>query len=47
VKYATNTWPKEYKDRFLRYFDELKWLYCELYENRIDWQAERKKSELV
>ena len=27
---------KEYKDRFSKYYDELKWLYCELYENQQD-----------
>lgn len=25
-----------YSERFARYYDELKWLYCELYENRLD-----------
>ena len=31
--------PKEdfiYQQRFSRYYDELKWLYCELYENSKD-----------
>ncbi len=27
---------KEYKDRFLKHYDELKWLYCELYGNQQD-----------
>ena len=26
---------REYKARFDKYYDELKWLYCELYENRM------------
>ena len=25
---------KEYQKRFDRYYDELKWLYCELYKNQ-------------
>ena len=25
-----------YRDRFFKHYDELKWLYCELYENRED-----------
>ena len=27
---------KKYLERFEKYYDELKWLYCELYENRMD-----------
>lgn len=27
---------KEFQDRLSRYYDELKWLYCELYENQMD-----------
>lgn len=27
---------KEYKNRFLKHYDELKWLYCEIYENQQD-----------
>ncbi len=27
---------KEYKDRFLKHYDELKWLCCELYGNQQD-----------
>lgn len=27
---------KEYEKRFNRYYDELKWLYCELYENQAE-----------
>ncbi len=30
-------WKKEFRERFSRYEDELKWLYCELYHN--DGQA--------
>ncbi len=33
------TWEqdtKEFEDRLSRYYDELKWLYCELYENSLD-----------
>lgn len=26
-------YTKEYQERFLKYYDELKWLYCELYQN--------------
>ena len=26
---------KEYEDRFLKHYDELKWLYCELYQNNM------------
>ena len=26
----------EFKQRLNKYYDELKWLYCELYENRVD-----------
>ena len=26
-------WEAEFKDRLLHYYDELKWLYCELYNN--------------
>ena len=44
---------KEFDQRFARHYDELKWLYCELYENRMDafeelcdqlwyWYSERK-----
>ncbi len=29
-------YAEEYRDRFLKHYDELKWLYCELYENRRD-----------
>ena len=29
-------YAEEYRDRFLKHYDELKWLYCELYENRMD-----------
>ncbi|MCI8506598.1 MAG: amylosucrase [Lachnospiraceae bacterium] len=29
-------YAKEYRDRFLKHYDELKWLYCELYQNRMD-----------
>lgn len=31
---------KRYLERFEKYYDELKWLYCELYENQMDqfWQ---------
>ena len=28
-------WEKEFADRFHRYEDELKWLYCELYANNV------------
>ena len=31
-----NEYEQEYQSRFLKYYDELKWLYCELYENRMD-----------
>ncbi len=27
---------KEFEQRFARHYDELKWLYCELYQNRMD-----------
>lgn len=27
---------KEFEQRFARHYEELKWLYCELYENRMD-----------
>ena len=33
---AENKYEQEYQSRFLKYYDELKWLYCELYENRMD-----------
>lgn len=44
---------KEFEQRFSKHYDELKWLYCELYENRMDafedlcgqlwyWYKERK-----
>lgn len=36
---ATETKAKktrEFEERFARHYDELKWLYCELYENRMD-----------
>ena len=29
-------YTEEYRDRLLGHYDELKWLYCELYENRMD-----------
>lgn len=29
-------YAEEYRGRFLKHYDELKWLYCELYENRMD-----------
>ena len=31
-----NEYEQEYQSRFLKYYDELKWLYCELYENHMD-----------
>ena len=31
-----DNYVKEYRDEFTKYYDELKWLYCELYENRMD-----------
>lgn len=31
-----DNYVKEYRDKFTKYYDELKWLYCELYENRMD-----------
>ena len=27
---------QEFERRMARHYDELKWLYCELYENRMD-----------
>ena len=30
------TYNEEYKKRFLKYYDELKWLYHELYSGRTD-----------
>ncbi|HBE14881.1 MAG TPA: hypothetical protein DCY72_01340, partial [Ruminococcaceae bacterium] len=33
----TAQWEKEFADRFEARFDELKWLYCEVYNN--DMQA--------
>ena len=33
----TAQWKKEFADRFEARFDELKWLYCEVYNN--DMQA--------
>lgn len=48
-----DSYDKEYKDRFLKYYDEFKWLYHELYSDRTDmfeslcgemyrWYKERK-----
>ena len=34
---TTDVWKKEFADRFAKYFDEFKWLYCEVYNN--DMQA--------
>ena len=31
-----DNYVKEYRDELTKYYDELKWLYCELYENRMD-----------
>ena len=28
-------WDKEFTSRFQKHFDELKWLYCEVYNNDI------------
>ena len=36
MKYEMDSYAKEYKERFLRHYDELKWLYCELYPGRMD-----------
>lgn len=36
MKYKMDSYTKEYKERFLRHYDELKWLYCELYPGRMD-----------
>lgn len=36
MKYEMDSYAKEYKERFLRHYDELKWLYCELYPGRVD-----------
>ena len=33
---GTNAMNEQYERRFRKYYDELKWLYCELYENRMD-----------
>ncbi len=36
MRFHVESTLKEYKDRFLKYYDELKWLYCELYGNQQD-----------
>ena len=36
MKYTLNTYSKEYKERFQRHYDELKWLYCELYQDSMN-----------
>ncbi len=35
VEFQAEACVKEYKERFLEYYDELKWLYCEIYENKM------------
>ena len=32
----TKVQEQEFERRMARHYDELKWLYCELYENRMD-----------
>ena len=36
MEFSLDACTEEYKGRFLAHYDELKWLYCELYENRMD-----------
>lgn len=36
MQIPVESYNKEYKDRFLKYYDELKWLYFELYSDRPD-----------
>lgn len=36
MKFQVESATKEYKDRFFKHYDELKWLYCEIYRNRPD-----------
>ncbi len=36
MEFSLETCAEEYRERFLKHYDELKWLYCELYENRMD-----------
>jgi hypothetical protein len=36
VRFHVESTLKEYKDRFLKHYDELKWLCCELYGNQQD-----------
>ena len=36
MEFCIESCTKEYKQRFLKHYDELKWLYLELYQNRED-----------
>lgn len=36
MQYSVESYNKEYRNRFLKYYDELKWLYFELYHDRGD-----------
>ena len=36
MEFCIESCTKEYKQRFLRHYEELKWLYLELYQNRED-----------
>lgn len=36
MEFKAESYTTEYKERFLKYYDELKWLYCEIYENQLD-----------
>lgn len=53
MQFPIESYNKEYKDRFLKFYDEFKWLYYELYSGRTDmfeslcdemfrWYKERK-----
>jgi len=40
MQISVESYDKEYRDRFLKYYDELKWLYFELYHDRGDMLEE-------